>query len=324
MRADRLVAVLLLLQARGRVTAAQIAEELEISERTARRDLDALAMAGVPVYSCRGRGGGWSLVGGAKTDLTGLTAAEAQALLVAANTGGGDSKRGQSDLTAALRKLIQAMPATFRSDAEAVSRSIHVDPNRWAGPPTRAEPEYLEQLQTAVIRGLQIDLGYQSPGREPSMRRVHPFGLVTKASVWYLVAGTTKGQRTFRVSRVQSVASTGEPAERPADFDLAAAWEAITERFGSQMVAQDVTAEATVEGWTIAPIRNLWATKLSVLRRQDDGRFQVRVAAPTIPILAYGFAGLGPAVEVGSPPELLAELGRIGRHLLDRYDQRRS
>jgi predicted DNA-binding transcriptional regulator YafY len=113
-RADRLIAVLLLLQTRGRVTAAQVAGELEVSERTARRDLEALGLAGVPVYSSAGRGGGWALVGGARTDLTGLTAGEARALFLAA----GPSTTGAPDVQAALRKLLGALPAPLRDGGQ--------------------------------------------------------------------------------------------------------------------------------------------------------------------------------------------------------------
>src|SRR6266436_1226970 len=123
-RADRLVAVLMLLQTRGRVTAAEVAAELEISERTARRDLDALAMAGLPVYSQPGRNGGWELLGGARTDLSGLNAAEARALFLVA----GPSSTATPEVKAALRKLVRALPETFRSQAEAASEAVVVDP----------------------------------------------------------------------------------------------------------------------------------------------------------------------------------------------------
>ena len=120
MRTDRLVAILLLLQQRELVTAAEVARELEVSERTARRDLDALAMAGVPVYSIQGRGGGWRLVGGARTDLSGLTASEARALFLVA----GPSSTATPDVKAALRKLVHALPEPFRQHAEAASTAI--------------------------------------------------------------------------------------------------------------------------------------------------------------------------------------------------------
>src|SRR6478736_87225 len=126
-RTDRLVAVLLLLQRREQVTAAEVARELEVSERTARRDLDALAMAGVPVYSLQGRGGGWRLLGGARTDLSGLTANEARALFLVA----GPASTATPAVKAALRKLLRALPEPFREQAAAASTSVVVDPRLW-------------------------------------------------------------------------------------------------------------------------------------------------------------------------------------------------
>src|SRR5215467_15026275 len=127
MRADRLVAILLLLQARGQVTAAEVAEELEISERTARRDLDALGVAGLPIYSRQGRNGGWQLAGGGRTDLSGLNAAEARALFLVA----GSSATATPEVRAALRKLVRALPEPFRDAAEAASSAVVVDPTGW-------------------------------------------------------------------------------------------------------------------------------------------------------------------------------------------------
>ena len=123
-RADRLVAILLLLQQREQVTASEVALELEVSERTARRDLEALAMAGVPVYSMQGRGGGWRLLGGARTDLSGLTASEARALFLVA----GPASTATPAVKAALRKLVRALPEPFREQAEAAATSVVVDP----------------------------------------------------------------------------------------------------------------------------------------------------------------------------------------------------
>ncbi len=160
MRADRLVAVLLILQARGRVTAAELAEELEISERTARRDLEALAMAGIPVYSQAGRGGGWSLLGGARTDLSGLTAAEARTLFLVA----GPSASATPQIKAALRKLVRALPEPFRAEAEAAASAVVIDPTSWDRthvPP----PANLDVLQRAVVEGVQVRIVYAAPDR---------------------------------------------------------------------------------------------------------------------------------------------------------------
>jgi predicted DNA-binding transcriptional regulator YafY len=127
MRTDRLVAILLMLQRREQVTAAEVAKELEVSERTARRDLDALAMSGIPVYSIQGRGGGWRLLGGARTDLSGLTASEARDLYLVA----GPASTATPAVKSALRKLVRALPEPFRAQAEAAASSLVLDPRQW-------------------------------------------------------------------------------------------------------------------------------------------------------------------------------------------------
>src|SRR4051794_19198727 len=224
MRADRLVAILLMLQARGQVTAGEVAAELEISERTARRDLDALGMAGLPVYSQQGRNGGWELAGGGRTDLSGFTSAEARALFLVA----GPSSSATPEIKAALRKLVRALPETFRAEAEAASAAVFVDPTGWdQGPVHDPVPLLLEPVQQAVIARQQVTLGYRAADGQESVRVVHPLGLAAKGRTWYLVAGTEAGQRTFRVDRMTSVVPTGESAERPDGFDLAETWDRI-------------------------------------------------------------------------------------------------
>src|SRR5438477_6446400 len=158
MRADRLVAALLLMQSRGRVTATELATELEVSVATARRDLEALSAAGIPVYPQPGRGGGWSLVGGARTDLTGLSATEAQALFLLLGPAVTTSPAVTTpDARAALRKLIGALPRTFRADAEAAANATMIDPTRW-GERDRHRPPLVDQLQAAVVRRRKVRL----------------------------------------------------------------------------------------------------------------------------------------------------------------------
>src|SRR5215472_5109532 len=173
MRADRLIAALLVMQARGRVTAAELASELEVSVATARRDLEALSTAGIPVYPQPGRGGGWSLVGGARTDLSGLSAAEAQALFLLV----GPAATVSGEAKAALRKLVRALPQTFRADAEAAADATVIDPTRW-GERDRRRPEMVDLLQTAVIGRRKVRLTYSGHARERTERLVEPWGLV--------------------------------------------------------------------------------------------------------------------------------------------------
>src|SRR6476646_11815886 len=170
MRADRLVATLLLLQSRKRVTAADVAAELEVSVRTARRDLEALSAAGIPVFPQPGRGGGWELLGGARTDLSGLTAAEARTLFMVA----GPEAAATPELKAALRKLVRALPEPFRAGAEAAASSVVVDPGGWGRTRSPQRPPLLDDLHNAVADGVQVELSYADRTGRPSTRTVSP------------------------------------------------------------------------------------------------------------------------------------------------------
>jgi predicted DNA-binding transcriptional regulator YafY len=315
MRADRLVATLLIMQARGRVTAAELAEELEVSERTARRDLESLAMAGVPVYSQAGRGGGWSLVGDARTDLSGLTAAEARTLFLVA----GPSAAATPQIKAALRKLLRALPEPFRAEAEAAAAAVVIDPTSWDRTPARP-PEHLEALQHAAVEGRQVRLGYQGPDRPGSVRVAHPFGLVSKASVWYLLAGTDDGMRTFRVSRVTSVEVLDDPVVRPEGFDLAAAWNDTLSRLDRERATFEVEAAAQPEA--VRWLRGAFDRRLAVGEARADGRVDVRIRSWSAHAAAGDLVGFAPWVEVLSPNEVRQELAERGAHLTRLYAER--
>ncbi len=312
MRADRLVATLLLLQAKGRVTAAEVAEELEVSVKTARRDLEALAMAGVPVYSQAGRNGGWTLVGGARTDLTGLQADEARALFLAV----GSSAPTSDGLKQALRKLVQAVPEPFRADAAAAVDAVVVDPTRWSGT-GGTTPLFLDDLQKAVIERKQIELGYNTPKKGPSTRRVHPLGLVVKASVWYLIGDTAAGERVFRVDRVTSAVITDDPAVRPNGFDLQEAWNKITVAFDDN--SRLLTATGLAEPWTLSVLRHILGNQLEVGDPAQDGRHPVKLSSYSPQVLASQVAGLASGLEVDGPVEVVEALAEIGARLVDRY-----
>jgi predicted DNA-binding transcriptional regulator YafY len=312
MRADRLVATLLLLQARGRVTAAEVADELEVSVRTARRDLEALAMAGIPVYSQTGRGGGWSLVGGARTDLSGLTAAEARALFLVA----GPSAAVTPEARAALRKLVRALPETFRDEAEKAAAAVVLDAARWGG--TAAPiPPHLEALQRAVVAGVQVRLDYRDRSGARSERVVHPLGLVAKGSVWYLVAGTDAGQRTFRVSRVRAVTATGEPVVRPPDFDLAGTWAGIVDEIDRHQARERVRAlaEPAYLGW----LRAQFGTRVTEGEPGPDGRIPVELGFEPDARPALVLAGFAEGLEVVEPDHVRDDLAALGRTLASRY-----
>ncbi|MFJ6727483.1 helix-turn-helix transcriptional regulator [Streptomyces sp. NPDC091281] len=314
MRTDRLVAILLMLQRREQVTAAEVSRELEISERTARRDLDALVMAGVPVYSVQGRGGGWRLVGGARTDLSGLTAREARALFVAV----GPASAATPAVRAALRKLVHALPEPFREQAEAAAASLHVDPHRWGV--SRVEdrpPPFLDALQDAVIRSVQVRLGYVDGKGADTLRTVHPLGVVAKGPVWYLVADTGTGRRTFRIDRVSSADPTDDPVHRPDDFDLARSWSEIADEVDRRRTPLEIRAVCTPRG--IGVLRMALGDRLDVGGSTADGRVEIVIRGHSEQMLAGELSGLVDWLEVTGPPGVRDHLAAIGRALVERY-----
>jgi predicted DNA-binding transcriptional regulator YafY len=318
--ASRLVSALLLLQARGRVTARELATELEVSEKTARRDLEALCAAGFPVDSRSGRGGGWQLLGGARTDLSGLTADEARALFLVA----GASASVTPEAKTALRKLVRALPKSFRADAEAAATAVVIDPAGWGSSAPLPRPELLPDLERAVIERRQIDLGYRDRTQKVSRRTVHPLGLISKGDVWYLLAHTDAGSRTFRVSRIQSVVVTDLPAVRPDGFDLATAWRDAAASIGE--LRTQVRATIRVHPRHVWALRRQFGDDLSLTEfagadepDASDQRLEAIVGGPSALVIAQHLAGWGAEIEVIEPSEVRAELVRIARELLSRY-----
>lgn len=314
MRTDRLVAALLLMQARGRVTAGELAHELEVSVATARRDLEALSAAGVPVYPQPGRGGGWQLVGGARTDLSGLTASEAQALFLLA----GPAASIAPEVKSALRKLVRALPGTFRADAQAAASAVVVDSARW-GATDRERPELVQRLQTAVVRRRKVQLSYANRQGASSERLVDPWGLVDKDDVWYLIVGTPKGQRTFRVDRVVQATVTDLLAERPDGFELSRAWQRVVDEVEQRR--SSVTATVLVNPRFVGVLRNQYGRYFELRGTEDDGRVRVQLAAHMARGLAEQLAGWGNEVEVLEPESVRDELARIGGELVARYEK---
>jgi predicted DNA-binding transcriptional regulator YafY len=311
-RADRLIAALLLLQSRQRVTAAELADELEVSVATARRDLEALSAAGIPVYPQPGRGGGWSLLGGARTDLSGLSSTEAQALFLLAGPVAGVS----GEAKAALRKLVRALPQPFRADAEAAADATVVDPTGW-GERDRTRPAVVDLLQDAVVRRRRVRLTYRDHAGSGSERLVDPWGLVDKDDTWYLIAGTERGQRTFRVDRIAEAVPTDEVADRPDGFSLATAWQQVVGEVEERR--SRTWAVVRIESRFVPILRDHFGRHCHVVAELDGGWTRVRLGAPTALDIARNLAGWGAMVAVEEPPAVQAELARIGAELAAAY-----
>lgn len=311
MRADRLVATLLTLQARGRVTAAQLADELEVSVATARRDLEALSSAGIPVYPQPGRGGGWQLIGGARTDLSGLTAVEARALFLLV----GPAASVDPDAKAALRKLVRALPETFRSDAAAAADAIVLDPGEW-GRPAADRPAQLAVLERAVVARRRVRIEYAAWNRDPVERLVDPWGLVRKQERWYLLGAVDGAERTYRVDRMLQAVITDEPSSRPVDLDLSEVWERVTDEVGRQR--SSARATVIVDAGVVPLLQTQFGQRTVVEEELDGLRARVRVTAPTEQLIARGLAGWAEYVEVVEPASIRGELRRLGEALVAR------
>ena len=320
MRADRLIAALLVLQQKGKVTARELAEELEVSVRTARRDLEALAMSGVPVYSTAGRSGGWQLIGEAKTDLTGLSSTEARALFVAVGRGIGDgSEDGDpTELRSALRKLTGALPEPFRDEATLATSAIRIDARGWGQVDDVPAPPFLDQLTDAVLSGTRVEIDYVNASGDRGLRAVDPLGLVTKRGVWYLVANTARGVRTYRVGRVEGLTELTGVVQRPADFDLDQEWRRIVTEVESWRMGIEVRAH--VDPTAMRPLRWQFRSQHTELGVLPDGRIDVLITDYGARSFAAQIAGYGKRVELIDPPaDVRAELERLTSELSEMY-----
>jgi predicted DNA-binding transcriptional regulator YafY len=288
MRASRLVSFLLVLQTRGQMTAEELGERLEVSERTVQRDAQALAAAGVPIVSVRGPAGGYRLERGYRTKLTGLDATEAEALFVgpAAELGLG------RELAAARLKLLASLPGELQERADRAARLFHVDTRGWFREEDRVP--HLPVIAGALWRGRRLDMRYRE-GAVVVSRRLDPLGLVLKAGVWYLLARRRGEERVYRVSRVVSARERAEACARPPDFDLAAAWARRSQEFERSRPYVDVTVRVAR-----SQLRYLRGAQIV----EDGERPTVVARFDGLDHAFHGLLAYGPHAEVVAPREL--------------------
>src|SRR4051812_24509604 len=224
MRADRLVSLVLLLRQHGRLSAAALARELEVSTRTVLRDIEALSAAGVPVYAERGRHGGFALLPGFQTELTGLTHDEALALLIAGSRRGAQAFGLGSALASAMLKVVDALPESHRDAAAGVAERLLIDPETDLLSRRLVAEEVsdaiLAEVRRAVFAGHKLRIQYAATGKAPTWRTVDPIGLVTVRDQGYLLATKSGADRTYRLSRIMAAEQLAEPAQRPDRVDL--------------------------------------------------------------------------------------------------------
>ncbi|MGF1341049.1 helix-turn-helix transcriptional regulator [Streptomyces flavovirens] len=321
MRAARLIKMVLLLQSRPAMTAAELAGELEVSERTVTRDAQALSEAGVPVYADRGRTGGYRLVGGYRTRLTGLGREEAEALFLS----GLPSvlrEMGLDDAASAARlKVTAALLPSLRDAPRSAARRFHLDAPGWFHEPVT--PELLPAVAEAVRDDRLVRARYRRGATDEVERELAPYGLVLKAGVWYLCARAGDDVRVYRIDRFTAVEVSAERFVRDEDFDLPGFWEERAARFARSLLRTEVTVRLSEAGLARLPHavdRAAVDDAIAGAGPPDaDGRRTLTLAVESQEV-AYGqLMALGPELEVLAPETLRARFAEAAERLRALY-----
>jgi predicted DNA-binding transcriptional regulator YafY len=319
MRADRLVSLVLLLRRHGRLTADTLARELGVSTRTVLRDIEALSTAGVPVYAERGRHGGFALLPGFRTELTGLNHDEALALLTAGSGRGEQAFGLGSALASAMRKVVDALPDSHRATASDAARRILVEPETDLLSRRLVTDEVprttMVQVRRAVLAGHRLRIHYAATGQAPQWRTVDPIGLVTVRDRGYLLATKSGADRTYRLSRVVAAEELPEPAQRPNQVDLDRIWRERAARFLSE---DHITVLVRVSA---ARREELLDTALAVRAEEPDaeGRLRLELTFQDSRHAEWALWQLGTDVEALAPQSLRAALRDRATAIAARY-----
>lgn len=319
MRADRLLSVLILLQTRGRMTAAELADALEVSERTIYRDIDALTTAGVPVYGAPGRDGGYALLDGYRTSLTGLNEAELAALAILSAPAPLEGLGFRQTLSSALLKLSAALPEAQREAASHIRQRIHLDAAWWRQSDEIAP--HLEAAHDAVRRDHRLRIRYRAMPRLELEQTVEPYGLVAKAGVWYLVWARSDKLHVQRVSTLLEAAPTGETFVRPPTFDLERFWRAWCAAHESQL--SDYRALVRVRPEAIGILARSFGERIreqaASATPDETGRVTLEISFASLEAARDRLLAFGRACEVLSPQALRLSIIDFAEQLLGAY-----
>jgi predicted DNA-binding transcriptional regulator YafY len=323
MRADRLLSILMLLQIRGHMTARELAERLEVSERTIYRDIEALSVAGIPVYAERGPGGGCMLAAGYRTNLTGLTEAEVRTLFLPGMSAPLADLGVSKALEAGMLKLLAALPSAQRRDVEHARQRLYMDAVGWFHS-NEAVP-FLQTLQEAVWRDHKVQIRYRKKNGEITERIIDPLGLVAKAGIWYLVAVSHGDLRVFRVSRVREAILTDEACQRPPDFDLETYWAAWSAELQTQSPWYPIKVRVSPAFVPILP-QVLGETVHDLIEQADppdeEGWITMPLVFSSFERARSSILGFGTMVEVLEPLELRQSVITFARAIVQFYEER--
>ncbi|MFC4006319.1 helix-turn-helix transcriptional regulator [Nonomuraea purpurea] len=322
MRASRLVSILLLLQTRGRMTARELSERLEVSVRTVYRDVESLHSAGIPLYGDAGPNGGYQLLDGYRTRLTGLTTDEAESLFLAGLPGPAAELGLGAVVAAAQLKLMAALPVELRDRAGRIQERFHLDAPTWYR--DREPVPCLPAVADAVWNERVIQIRYRRwKAPQEVARRLEPYGLIVKAGRWYLVARSGEEIRTYRVSQILDLRPLPEGFTRPDGFDLAAYWQEYLTEFEARLRQGEAVVRLSPRG--LERLANLMtpgvvaAARDSAQPPDEEGWTRVTVPIESVEHALAEFLRLGTDAEVLAPAELRARLGETAAALAARY-----
>jgi predicted DNA-binding transcriptional regulator YafY len=320
MRADRLLSIMLLLQVHRRITAHELAQRLEVSERTIYRDIEALSASGVPVTAERGTGGGLMLLEAFRTNLTGLNSTEIQALFLGQPTHLLNDLGLHQASEAALIKLLAVLPSINRQNAEYVRQRIHVDVSGWQQS-DEEQLAFLPLLQEAIWQERKLAVTYQR-GEQSVERVLDPLGLVAKGRVWYLIAAIDEGMRTYRVSRIQQARLLDEACIRPPDFNLARYWQESSATFLANIPRYPVSVRMTQSALPRVTQAGRSIQLEQVSSPDEHGWIAARILFEYKEEVCGYLLSFGTEIEILDPPELRAQVIELAREMAAFYAQR--
>ncbi|MCM3239475.1 YafY family transcriptional regulator [Heyndrickxia oleronia] len=320
MRGDRLISILLLLQTHGQMTAKELSEKLEVSERTIYRDMEALSSTGIPVFAERGKNGGWSLLEGYRTNLTGLKEAEIRALFLSPSYQFLEDLGLHRTSEEARNKLLASLPESYRKNAQDIWNRIHIDTSTWRE--RKEKMVTFEVLKKAIWEENKLLIEYERADGITNERIVHPLGLVAKGSRWYFIAAKENHEiRNYRVSRIKAAMPINEKFKRPTDFDLAHYWKCSTKAFVENLPTYTVVVEVTPSILPRLQFSDRFVQLIKMNNKNEKGWIPVELSFHTEEDAKGYILGFADQMKVIEPNELHHQILRMAEATVAFYRQ---
>ncbi len=318
MRADRLISILLLLQNHEKMTTKTLAAELEVTERTIHRDMEALSAAGIPVLAERGKHGGWKLVDQYRTRLTGLKANEMKTLFLSPSFQLLSDLGFTKDWKEARQKLLATVPNSLQIQANDMWNRIHIDTDTWRQ--SSQGVSSLNILQQAIWEERKLQMNYEKGNKELSERVVEPLGLVAKGRTWYLIAVSNGTIKSFRASRIKTPSLTNETFKRPVDFKLSEYWEQSKISFVKNLPTFEVDVEASPSIIQRLTFTGRFVQVLNIESQLNSGWTPAKLTFDTEQEAKEYILGFGNQIRIITPTFLIEDVKKMAESILTMYE----